>query len=150
MSAEDTLPGTLSYPQVATQYAAANAGALQLGDTQSLFNLNGPPVPAFNPSTDVAPGPPNAIIYTLPGQYLYNPVTTPNSRLLMANLAAGGVAVICPYDYLAQFPALANFRGIYLNSVGDFAYVRWTGVLWALGETGGPTVTIASLEQNEL
>ena len=165
----DQFPGVQSYATVATQYTVANAytvalqmvplpnppggttqvpvvtvsGALQLGDTQSLFNLNGPPTPT-DPTL-----PSTTAIYTLPG-LPYNPATTPNTRLLTANLSSGGTAVICPPDYLMQFPQLANFRGIYLNSVGDFANVQWNGFMWILGTTGGKTVAVASLEQNEL
>jgi hypothetical protein len=156
-------PGFSSYPTVVTQYTAAdglqyvvlppvppnpdgvtvlvNAGLLDITDTESRFNLNGP---ASTPTVD------NSVKYILPG-LPYDPTVTPPDRLLKANLSSGGSAVIGPPDFGAlPAPVLADFRGIFLRSIGDFARIRWTGFLWSLVETGGPSVSVAGVEQNEL
>jgi hypothetical protein len=130
----------VSYPPVVTLYAAVDAGALSLYDTTSQFNLNGPA-----PSATVD----NVVKYTLPG--LPFDIRVPIERLLIVTAESGGVASVGPLDYSRRpVPELGDFRGVLLYSVGDFALVMWTGFLWTIVETGGPTVGIATAEQYPL
>lgn len=130
-------PGGFSYPPVTTQYAAVNAGALHLNDTTSHFNLNGP---ASTSTVD------NSVQYILPG-IPFDSSITPNVRLLKANLSSGGSAIIVPADYGAlPVPTLADFRGIVLYNLNDFAQIIWTGFLWSLVDAS-PGVAVLSLGQ---
>lgn len=125
------LPGSIGWPSLVTQYASADAGPLQLGDTESLFNLDG------------------VAQYTLPG-LLYDYRTTPSTRLLMENAASpGGQAIIGPPDFnQLPTPSLADFRGIGFQSLNDFARVYWAGTLWTILETGGPSVVVMTASQS--
>lgn len=135
------MSASLDFPTVVTTYNAAAVGALQLNDTTSQFDLDGPP----NSPTVFT-----SVIYTLPG-FPFDALVTPGERLLEATLSSGGSAVICPPDYaLNPRPTLADFRGIFLFSVGDFVRVFWNGQLWTIAEVGGPTVAVATLGQNLL
>jgi hypothetical protein len=132
------------YPPVVTQYDEADRTPnglpypLGLTDTTSLFNLNGgTPRPGF----DVR------VPYVLPG-LPYNVATTPNGKKLMANLSTGGSAVILAPDWaLLPVPQVADFRSISFFSVGDFAVIYWTGMLWSLVDLGGPTAGSANATQ---
>lgn len=130
----DQPKGSIHYPSFVSDYSAVPPGPLDPRDTESQFGL------AVLSPDGLPP------IYTLPG-IPHNILTTPLEKLLTVNATGGGgiprMVAICPLDYqLLPIPQLADFRAIVLQTIDDFAWVRWTGKLWSVFKTGGSAVVV--------
>jgi hypothetical protein len=135
----DVPKGGYHFPTQVTHYVGVDPDegprALVPSDTESTFGL------IVSATTD--PTMPGYQIYTLPG--LPFDLTIPPDRLLKATAITGNgaFAAIGPIDFLwSPSPTLADFRAIVFYSIGDYARVRWTGLLWSVYETGGPSAEI--------
>jgi hypothetical protein len=127
--------GSFNYPNFISDYSSSSPGPLDPRDTESQFGLK-----SLDPTTNLPQ------IFTLPGLPV-NILTTPTDKLLTVIAGGSGtfprMTAICPPDYqLLPVPLLADFRAIVFQALGDFAWVRWTGTLWSVFETGGSTTII--------
>jgi hypothetical protein len=127
--------GGFHWPTVINNYHFIDFNPQPLGlmDTESDFTIDN----AFG-------------FFTLPG-LPYDPKMTPATRLLkvvsVTSPTPGSFFQIGPIDSGAQFPALADFRQIQLQSVNDEALIMWNGKLWQLVSLSGPSANVIPIDQ---